>query len=65
MLHSAGDLGVAVDYGNDEPVAVLQRLESVDWQGCLVDGKQVKAPIVIETPPAGNYRLWVRKTTQL
>jgi hypothetical protein len=65
MIQSAGDLGVTIDYGNNEPGAVLQRLENGDWQDCLVDGKPATAPIDIETLPAGNYRLWVHKTTQL
>ena len=65
MMHSAGDLGLTVDYGNNEPCAVLQRLEDEDWQGCLVDAKPATAPIDIETVQAGNHRLWVHKTTQL
>jgi hypothetical protein len=65
MIHAAGDIGVTIGYGNNEPGAILQRLEADGWRDCLVDRKPVTAPIDIETLPTGNYRLWVRKTTRL
>ena len=65
MIYSAGDLGVQIDYGNDEPGAVLQRAtitfpHASGWQDYIVDGKPVAAPVDIETLPPGEYRLMVK-----
>ena len=60
MIHAAGDLGVLIDYGNNQPGSVLQRREtpfSDDWRVYKVDGKPVTALVDIETLPPGEYRL--------
>jgi len=57
MIYAAGDLGVFIDFGSDEPGAVLQRKDDSVWREYEVGGKPVKAPIDIETLPPGEYRL--------
>ena len=36
MIYSAGDLGIEIDLGANEPGAVLQRKEPGGWQSFLV-----------------------------
>jgi len=62
MIYSAGDLGITIDYGNNEPGSVLQRASitfpsASGWEDYMVDGKRVKAPVDIESLPPGEYRL--------
>ena len=59
MIYSAGDLGVEIDFGNDQPGAILQRKEKGHWHDYLVDGKPVVNPFNVETLPPGFYRLRV------
>jgi len=58
MILCAGDLGVYIDLGNDEPEMTLQRrVRGEKWRDYLVDGKPVKLPVDIESLPSGEYRL--------
>ncbi len=57
MIYPAGDLGVEIDFGPDEPGAILQRKEKSVWRDYQVDGHPVKNPFNVETLPPGSYRL--------
>jgi hypothetical protein len=57
MIYSAGDLGIEIDFGTDQPGAILQYEDRGYWYDHLVDGKQVINPFDVETLPAGRYRL--------
>ena len=39
MIWSAGDLGIEIDFGPDQPGAILQRKEKGYWHNYLVDGE--------------------------
>ncbi len=57
MILSAGDLGVEIDFGSDEPGAIRQRKVKGYWRDYLVDGRPVVNPFDAEALPAGRYRL--------
>jgi hypothetical protein len=57
MIYSAGDLGIEIDFGSDQPGAVLQRKEKGYWRDYLVDGESVTNPFDVEMLPPGRYRL--------
>ena len=57
MIWSAGDLGIEIDFGPDEPRAILQRKVKGYWQDYLVYGEPVPNPFDVEMLPAGWYRL--------
>ena len=57
MIWSAGDLGLEIDFGSDQPGAILQRKKKGYWHDFLVNGKPVVNPIDVETLPPGVYRL--------
>jgi hypothetical protein len=57
MILSAGDLGIEIDFGNDQPGAILQRKNKGHWHDYLVDGKPVVNPFDVEALPPGRYRL--------
>ena len=57
MIWSAGDLGVEIDFGRDEPGAILQRKEKGYWHDYLVDGEPVVNPFDEKILPPGFYRL--------
>ena len=61
MIHAAGDLGIWIDLGKDEPGMTLQRRERVSggyqWQDYQQEGKTVKSPLDLDSLPAGKYRL--------
>ena len=57
MFHAAGDLFVLIDYGSNKPGSILQQKHTDWWEDFLVDGRQVKAPVDIESLPPGQYRL--------
>ena len=59
MIYSAGDLGIEIDFGNDQPGAILQRKEKGHWHDYLVDGEPVTNPFNVEKLPPGFYRLRV------
>jgi len=59
MIYSAVDLGIEIDFGPDQPGAVLQRKGKGHWHDYLVDGKPVTNPLNVETLPPGRYRLRV------
>jgi hypothetical protein len=49
VIYSAGDLGVEIDLGANEPGAVLQRKEPAGWVDYLVNGNQVRGPIDVKS----------------
>jgi hypothetical protein len=51
MIYSAGDLGIEIDFGTDQPGAILQRKDKGYWHDYLIDGKPVTNPIDVETLP--------------
>jgi hypothetical protein len=57
MIYSAADLCIEIDFGSNEPGAILQRKEKGYWRDYLVDGKPVVNPFDVETLSAGVYRL--------
>ena len=57
MIYSAVDLCIEIDFGPDQPGAILQRKEKGYWQDYLVDGKPVVNPFDVESLPPGRYRL--------
>jgi hypothetical protein len=57
MIYSAVDLVIEIDFGPDQPGAILQRKEKCYWHDYLVDGKPVVNPFDVETLPPGWYRL--------
>jgi hypothetical protein len=57
MIIQAGDLGIEIDYGTNQPGAVLQRLEGSVWKDYLVDSEPVREPLDLESLPPGRYRM--------
>jgi hypothetical protein len=57
MIYSAGDLGIEIDFGPNQPGAILQRKDRGHWRDYLVDGELVVNPFDVEALPAGFYRL--------
>jgi len=57
-MHSAGDLGVEIDYGAGNPPGTLQRLENDDWQNYRPDGEAITCKSLdIDSLPPGKYRI--------
>jgi hypothetical protein len=56
MIHQAGDLGVELDTGLNQPGAVLQRLTDGERQDYPPD-KPLVWPLDYTTLPPGQYRL--------
>jgi hypothetical protein len=54
MILSAGDLGIEIDFGPDQPGAILQRKDKGHWRDYLVDGEPVVNPFDVETLPPGR-----------
>ena len=59
MIYSAEDLGIEIDFGSNEPGAILQRKDKGHWLDYLVDGKPVVKLFDVESLPPGFYRLRV------
>jgi len=57
MIYSAVDLCIEIDFGPDQPGAILQREEAEGWTDYLADGKPVVNPFDVEALPPGWYRL--------
>jgi len=57
MILSAGDLGIEIDFGPNQPGAILQYRDKGYWHDYLVKGKPVVNPFDVESLPAGRYRL--------
>ena len=57
MIWSAGDLGIEIDYGSDQPGAILHRKEENGYQDFLGDGERVTNPFDVETLPPGFYQM--------
>jgi hypothetical protein len=51
MLVSAGDLGILINFGSNEPGDVLQRWEHDGWRGVWLDRKLITYPFEYETLP--------------
>ena len=51
MILLAGDLGIEIDFGSDQPRAILQRKEENGYQDYLVDGEPVVNPFDVESLP--------------
>ena len=56
MIWSAGELGIEIDFGSDQPGAILQRKEKGYWHDYLVDGESVANPFDVEMLEPGWYR---------
>ena len=57
MIYSAGDLGIEIDFGPDQPGAILQRKEKGYPHDYLVDGEPATNPFDVEALVPGWYRL--------
>jgi len=57
MILSAGDLALEIDFGRNQPGAILQRKEKGEHRDYLIDGKPVVNPVDANTLPPGWYRL--------
>jgi hypothetical protein len=57
MIYTAGDLGIEIDFGRNEPGAILQRKDEGYWHDYLVDGKPVVNSFDVEKLPRRLYRL--------
>ena len=57
MAYSAVDLCIEIDFGSNEPGAILQYLDRGYWHDYMVKGKPVVNPFDVESLPAGFYRL--------
>jgi hypothetical protein len=56
MILAAADLVIEIDFGTDQPGAVLQRKEKGYWHDYLVDGQPVVNPFDVETLLPGFCR---------
>jgi len=57
VMLSAGDLGLELDFGRNEPGDILQRWERDSWRSFKMNGKLVRSPFDYQTLPPGRYRL--------
>ena len=57
MIYQLGDRNVLIDSGYNSPGDSLQRKGPQGWQNFKVNGKEVKAPVDIDSLPPGEYRL--------
>ena len=57
MILSAGDLNLEIDFGRNQPGAILQRRIKGRYQDYLIARKPVTNPIDVEILPPGWYRL--------
>ena len=57
MIYSAADLGIEIEFGPDQPGAILQRKHENGWTVYLVDGEPVINSFDVESLPPGFYRL--------
>jgi hypothetical protein len=57
MISSAGDLALEIDFGRNQPGAILQRKIKGKWKDYLIDGKPVMNPIDVEILPPEWSRL--------
>ena len=58
MIRSAGDLGVEIDTGTNEPGDILQRKEPDGWRDYRIDGRLIHGPVDIETLVPGFNRMY-------
>ena len=55
MIYSAVDLCIEIDFGPDQPGAILQRKDKGHGHDYLIDGKPVTNPFDVESlPPVFN-----------
>ena len=57
MIYSAVDLCIEIDFGTDQPGAILQCKDKGYWRDYLVKDTPVVNPIDVESLPPGFYRL--------
>ena len=57
MILAAADLVVEIDFGTDQPGAILQCKEKGYWHDYLVEGEPVVNPFDVKTLVPGKYRL--------
>ena len=57
MIYSACDLGIEIDFGNDEPGDVLQRWDGEDYRDFMLGWKPVTSPFDYNILPPGRYLL--------
>jgi len=57
MIYSAVDLCIEIDFGSNQPGAILQYEDRGHWSDYLVDGEPVTNPFDVEKLPPGFYRL--------
>jgi len=61
MIHAGSDKGIYIDLGNNEPGMILQRRDREGgyyvWRNFMLDGKQVRSPVDIESLSAGRHKL--------
>jgi hypothetical protein len=57
MILSAGDLALEIDFGRNQPSAILQRKVKGEWKDYVIDGKPVVNPVDVNSLPPGWYRL--------
>ena len=57
MIWSAGDLSIEIDFGSDQPGAILQRKDKGYWHDYLVKGEPVVKPFNVEMLVSGWYQL--------
>jgi len=58
-MYQAGDLGMEIDFGSNEPGAILQFREKGYWRDYLVDGEPVVNSFDEKSLPPGWY--WLRE----
>ena len=57
MIWSAGDLGIKIDFGRNQPGVILQRKERGGYRDYLVDGEPVVNLFDVKMLVPGWYRL--------
>ena len=57
MILAAADLVVEIDFGTDQPGAILRCKEKGYWHDYLVEGEPVVNPFDVKTLVPGKYRL--------
>ena len=56
MITQAGDLGVILDTGTNQPGVSLERFEAGEWKPFTMDGEPVLWPVKLESLRPGRYR---------
>ena len=59
MIVQAGDIGVQIDTGLNQPGGILHRLEGAEWKPVLKEGRIVRWPVNLESLRPGRYMVRV------